>query len=107
MRKVQAWEIIPYPNNGLVAFKASTDFGGRNLHFAGDNPVKELLRLGYYTHRQRVFWACQFLVDRPHIAKLIARRFPEIVVDEAQDTNIWLLILLDCLRDGSQNNAHW
>ncbi len=98
-RQVPAWEIIPYPDNGKVAFRASTTFGGNNLQFGIHNPMNELLRLGYYTHEQRVFWACQLLFDRPHIGKLIARRFPEIIVDEAQDTNVWLLILLNFLRD--------
>ncbi len=98
-RQVPAWEIIPYPENGKVAFKASRTYGGSILQFGVLNPANELLRLGFYTHVQRVFWACRLLFDRPHIAGLIARRFPEIVVDEAQDTNVWLLILLNLLRE--------
>jgi superfamily I DNA/RNA helicase len=98
-RQVPAWEIIPYPDDGKVAFRASITFGGNKLQFAVHNPVNELLRLGFYTHAQRVFWACRLLFDRPHIAELIARRFPEIIVDEAQDTNVWLLILLNFLRE--------
>lgn len=97
--RVPAWEIIPYPDDGKVTFRASTDFGGNALHFKVHNPVNELLRLGFYTHAQRIFWACRLLFDRPHIAEVIARRFPEIVVDEAQDTNVWLLILLNFLRE--------
>jgi UvrD/REP helicase N-terminal domain/UvrD-like helicase C-terminal domain len=97
--KVPAWEIIPYPVTGKASFRASSGFGGAKVHFALHDPVKEFLRVGYYTHAQRVFWSCQLLFDRPHIAKLIARRFPEIVVDEAQDTNVWLLILLNLLRE--------
>ncbi len=96
--KVPAWEIIPYLDNGKVAFKASRTFGGKELQFIGYNPVKELLAVGYYTHAQRVYWACRLLFDRPHIAERLARRFPEIIVDEAQDTNVWLLILLNFLR---------
>jgi len=57
-----------------------------------------LLKLGFYTHAQRVYWACHLLFKRPHIATLIAKRFPEIIVDEAQDTNVWLLILLNFIR---------
>jgi len=81
-----------------VAFKASAVFGGNKLQFTGYNPVKELMTLGFYTHAQRVHWACRILFDRPHIAERIAKRFPEIVIDEAQDTNVWLLILLNFLR---------
>lgn len=98
-RQVPAWEIIPYPENCKVAFKASRAYGGNILQFGILNPANELLRLGFYTHAQRVFWACRLLFDRPHIAGLIARRFPEIIVDEAQDTNVWLLILLNLLRE--------
>lgn len=96
---VPAWEIIPYPENGKFAFKAPREFGGKKLEFIGPNPVHELLVAGFYTHSQRVYWACRILFGRPHIARLIARRFPEIVIDEAQDTNVWLLILLNCIRD--------
>ncbi len=96
---VPAWDIIPYPENGKYAYKAPKEFGGKRLLLAGQNPVHELMGAGLYTHQQRVYWACRLLFDRPHIAKLIARRFPEIVVDEAQDTNVWLLILLNCVRE--------
>lgn len=96
-RPVPAWEIIPFPDNGKVAFRAST--GGSTLSFQWGNPVDEFFKLGYYTHSQRVYLACRILSDRPHVVKCLARRFPEIIVDEAQDTNIWLLILLNLLRE--------
>ncbi len=94
---VPAWEIVPYLENGNTAFKASMVYGGHKLE-SGYNPVRELMALGYYTHAQRVHWACRLLFARPHIAERIARRFPEIVIDEAQDTNVWLLVLLNFLR---------
>lgn len=98
-RPVPAWEIIPYPDSGKVGFRASSSFGGKTLHFQRNNPVNEFFRLGFYTHAQRVYLACRILFDRPHIADCLSRRFPEIVVDEAQDTNIWLLFLLNFLRE--------
>lgn len=97
--KVPAWEIIPYLNNKKIAFKASKELGGHNLNVSVDTFVTELMSLGYYTHEQRVFWACRLLFARPYIAELIAKRFPEIIVDEAQDTNVWLLVLLNFIRD--------
>ena len=97
---VPAWEINPYPDNTKIAFRASRAFGGKKLQLsAGCDPVSELMKLGFYTHSQRIYWACRLLFDRTHIAGLIAKRFPEIVVDEAQDTNVWLLILLNFLRE--------
>ena len=96
--KVPAWEIVPYPENNKLAFKTSSMYGGNKLE-SGRGPVQELMTMGFYTHAQRVHWACRLLFARPHIAERIARRFPEIVIDEAQDTNVWLLILLNFLRD--------
>jgi len=98
-RPVPAWEIIPFPESGKVAFRASSKFGGKTLSFQWGNPVDEFIKLGYYTHAQRVYLACMILFERTHIADCLARRFPEIIVDEAQDTNIWLLILLNFLRE--------
>ena len=95
---VPAWEVIPYPDDTKLRFKASPTFGNQPIA-AATGPVYKLLSLGFYTHAQRIFWACELLIKRPHIAKLLAKRFPEIIVDEAQDTNAWLLILLNVLRN--------
>ena len=101
---VPAWEIIPFLNDdGKVGYKASKGFGGKVLDFKWGNPVSEFFKIGYYTHGQRVYIACRILISRPHLADCLARRFPEIIVDEAQDTNIWLLVLLNFLRDRGTN----
>ena len=95
-----AWEIIPcFLQKNRIGFKASEEFGGQTLQFSDKNPVDELMKLGFYTHSQRVYWASQILKQSPHIAKVLARRFPEVIVDEAQDTNVWLLYMLDILRE--------
>ena len=95
---VPAWEVIPYPDDTKVRFKGPRNVGNLPCGTAND-AVRYLLSLGFYTHPQRVFWACKLLFNRPHIAELLARRFPEIIVDEAQDSNAWLLILLSLLRE--------
>lgn len=95
---VPAWEVIPYPDGTKLSFKTSPTFGSQPI-VAAAAPVLRLLSLGFYTHPQRIFWAYKLLIDRPHIAELLAKRFPEIIVDEAQDTNAWLLILLNIVRD--------
>ena len=95
---VPAWEVIPFPDGTKLRFKASPTFGSKPIAAAAA-PVYKLLSLGFYTHAQRIFWAWELLFKRPHIAKLLAKRFPEIIVDEAQDTNAWLLILLNLLRN--------
>ena len=72
---VPVWEVIPYPEGTKLRFKASPPF--ENLPISGGPaPVYKLLSLGYYTHAQRIFWACKLLCERPHIAKLLAGRFP-------------------------------
>ena len=94
---VPAWEVIPYPDGKKLRFKAAR--GSADLPFtAAKDAVYALLSLGFYTHDHRVFWAWKLLSKRPHIARLLARRFPEIIVDEAQDSTAWLLILLNLLR---------
>ncbi len=98
-RLVPVWEIVPFPLDGKVAYRAANEFGGKTLDFKWGNPVAEFFKLGFYTHSQRVYFAYRILLEHAHIAACLARRFPEIIVDEAQDTNVWLLILLDFLRD--------
>ena len=95
---VPAWEVIPYPDGTKLRFKASLTFGNQPISAAAES-VYKLLSLGFYTHAQRIFWASRFLIKRPHIAELLAGRFPEIIIDEAQDTNAWLLILINLLRN--------
>lgn len=93
---VRAWDVIPFPADMKLRFKSRV---GDLPTVAAYRTVLRLLSLGHYTHAQRVFWACRLLIERPHIAELLARRFREVIVDEAQDTNAWLLILLNLLRD--------
>lgn len=96
--KVPAWEIVPYPGDNEICFRASKDYGGKDLTFGKVHPVLEFFMTGRYSHAQRVFLAERILKKFPHIGKCLARRFPEIIVDEAQDTNVWLLRLLHRLH---------
>jgi len=98
-RPVPAWDIIPYPKNGKLAFKASNIQRSHEIISNGFGAVKEFIKMGMYTHEQRVFWSCYLLLKRPHIAKVLSNRFPEIIVDEAQDSNIWILFFLQLLRN--------
>ena len=94
---IPAWEIVPSRSKeGKTIYNRE----GKELNASdSQRAIKNFLSMGYYTHNQRVFWAAYLLHKRPHIANVIARRFPEIIVDEAQDCNIWLLIILDQLRN--------
>ena len=95
---VMAWDIVPYlDDNNKNRFK--TPKGSLLETNAAKGAVSALLSLGFYTHKQRVFWACKLLIKFPHLAQVLARRFPEIIVDEAQDSNTWLIVLLNYLRN--------
>ncbi len=63
------------------------------------DPPVALLKSGYYSHEHRKFWAYYLLKKHPAICRILARKFPEIIVDEAQDTNEWLLECLSALRN--------
>ena len=95
---IRAWDVIPYlDDENKTLF---TTQKGANLHTnSASDAIKSLLARGCYTHSQRIYWACRLLRDWPHIADVLARRFPEVIVDEAQDCNAWLLVLLNLLRD--------
>ena len=96
---VCAWEIIPAIESGKLVFRTSQEYGSTTLDTkSADTATMELLKLGFYTHGQRAYWANRLLRQKPHIAARLAMRFPEIIVDEAQDTNVWLLRLLGKLR---------
>ena len=96
---VYAWEIVPAIESGKLVFKTSHEYGNHLLDTkSADAAAMELLKLGFYTHGQRAYWANRLLSQKPHITARLAMRFPEIIVDEAQDTNVWLLRLLGKLR---------
>jgi superfamily I DNA/RNA helicase len=102
---VYAWDIIPAIESDKLIFKTSSDYGGKQLDTTNANAaVIELLRLGFYTHAQRAYLANRLLKQKPHIAARLAMRFPEVIIDEAQDTNVWLLRLLEKLRE---QGARW
>ena len=67
---------------------------GRALVFKSANPVKELMELGFTLMHNVFIWPVAFCLIVLTLLQCLSRRFPEIIVDEAQDTNIWLLILL-------------
>lgn len=47
--------------------------------------IKKLGKTGAYTHELGRYWALHTLVEQPRLIKVLARRYPFIVVDEAQD----------------------
>lgn len=58
---------------------------------------------GFYTHDHARYWGLQVLKRVPRLREILSHRFPEIIVDEAQDTSFWQqLILCDLEKSGSK-----
>jgi superfamily I DNA/RNA helicase len=64
--------------------------------------AKKLAKVGGYTYALGRAWALRLLKKEPRLAAAVARRFPQILVDEAQDVGSFEGELLDLLgRSGS------
>lgn len=69
-------ECFFYQRNDKVEPVASTT--ARNL-------IERLGRTGAYTHDLGRYWAYRTLKERPELLAVVARRYPHILIDEAQD----------------------
>lgn len=49
------------------------------------NLIAKLGRTGAYTHDLGRYWAYRVLKERPELLAVVARRYPHILIDEAQD----------------------
>lgn len=49
------------------------------------NLIKKLGRTGAYTHDLGRYWTYRVLTERPELLAALARRYPHILIDEAQD----------------------
>jgi hypothetical protein len=49
------------------------------------NLIERLGRTGAYTHDLGRYWAYRALKERPELLAIVARRYPHILIDEAQD----------------------
>jgi superfamily I DNA/RNA helicase len=59
--------------------------------------VARLGRTGAYTHELGRYWAYRALKERPELPSVIARRYPHILIDEAQDIGSVHQALLELL----------
>jgi superfamily I DNA/RNA helicase len=60
-------------------------------------------RQGYATQRDANYFAMKILEKHPCIAKTLVKRFPEMIVDEAQDTSAVQMRILDILIENGLN----
>ncbi|EHS52160.1 protein of unknown function DUF867, partial [Rhizobium sp. PDO1-076] len=59
--------------------------------------VSRLGKVGAYTHEFGRYWSYKVLTEQAHILRALARRYPQIVIDEAQDIGPSHGALLDIL----------
>jgi hypothetical protein len=70
---------------------------------SGMTVVARWAGVGAYTHSFGQYWAYKTLDEQPWLAAAMARRYPHILVDEAQDIGHWHQALLELLiANGSQ-----
>lgn len=70
---------------------------------AASEAIKKLARVGAYSHSLGSLWALRILKSQPLIRRALARRYPHILVDEAQDIgNLHQRILMALQEAGTQ-----
>lgn len=69
----------------------------------GSETVARLGAVGGYTHNLGRYWAYELLRQEPEILRALAKRYSQIVIDEAQDVGSIHIAILDLLsKAGSQ-----
>jgi superfamily I DNA/RNA helicase len=69
---------------------------------AAKDLVERLGKTGAYTHDLGRFWCCRAFRDEPRLLKAFANRYPQILVDEAQDVgSVQQAILSAMARHGA------
>lgn len=65
--------------------------------FTARNLVAKLGQTGAYTHELGRYWAYRALKERPGLLAAVARRYPHILIDEAQDIGSVHQVILELL----------
>jgi len=88
-------EAFPIPSDDIENVVVRLNQGAATFHYRlnksllrinnGPAVVKRLGAVGAYTHGLGQYWAYRTLVDQPAILRALTRRYPHIVIDEAQD----------------------
>ena len=108
----QVWiDKRPHPTTDIKL--ASREGGGLQYEIGRANTVvdkktakgaiSKLAQIGAYSHALGNLWALKVLVEQPLVKRALARRYPHILVDEAQDIGKLHELILTALQDaGSQ-----
>lgn len=68
--------------------------GSRSLINNGVKATEAIAKIGGYTHQLGKLWAYQTLIQQPGVLKSLSKKYPHIIVDEAQDLDSlhWLIL---------------
>lgn len=68
-----------------------------------EKAITKLGKVGAYTHSSGRYWAIRTLKEQPFVLRAVSRRYPHILVDEAQDIGLEHQAMLEMLiAQGSQ-----
>jgi superfamily I DNA/RNA helicase len=102
-----AWEVDYRVEKGVLGF-----FEGPRTSPVSDvmateylEQKRKYLKLGYATHSDVLYWCDRILVDHAYVADILARRFREMIVDEAQDTSGVQQRLLERIEAGGVQSS--
>lgn len=73
--------------------------GKSSLINDGDKPTKAIAKVGGYTHEFGKIWAYRTLIQQPRVLNSLSKRYPHIIVDEAQDLDSLHWLILKKLSD--------
>ncbi|QDF36145.1 ATP-dependent helicase [Bradyrhizobium symbiodeficiens] len=99
---------MPHPTASLEVaidggeFEFTVNFGYSSVAIQPTEAVKSINRLGAagaYTHALGRYWAIRTLQEQPFVLRALARRYPTILVDEAQDIGPVHQAILELLID--------
>jgi len=84
--------------NGAAYFYYSDNDGTHRLDTAyAKSIVHRLGKVGAYTHNLGRFWCHRTLTDQPGILRALVRRYPHILIDEAQDIGTVHQVIIEML----------
>ncbi|MCA0302418.1 MAG: ATP-dependent helicase [Proteobacteria bacterium] len=85
--------------NGAFDFAASFGKGSRHIPVGeAEKQIAKFGKTGGYTHSLGRYWTLKTLADQPFLLRALARRYPHILIDEAQDIGTEHQAILELLK---------
>lgn len=73
-------------NGKQTSYQVMLKHGGVSIsNSSAESAIAKLGRIGAYTHSLGRYWALRTLREQPMVLRAMARKYPHIIVDEAQD----------------------